>query len=79
MQQDVFLFAGTIRENIAYGRLDATEAEIDAAARRARLGGLIDGLPEGLDTVVGERGVRLSGGRSSASPSRGSSSRTRRS
>ncbi|KOX50242.1 ABC transporter ATP-binding protein [Methylobacterium sp. 1973] len=62
VQQDVFLFAGTIRENIAYGRLDATEAEIDAAARRARLGGLIDGLPEGLDTVVGERGVRLSGG-----------------
>jgi ATP-binding cassette, subfamily B, bacterial len=62
VQQDVFLFAGTIRENIAYGRLDATEAEIDAAARRARLGGLIDTLPEGLDTVVGERGVRLSGG-----------------
>ena len=62
VQQDVFLFAGTIRENIAYGRLDVTEAEIDAAARRARLGGLIDGLPEGLDTVVGERGVRLSGG-----------------
>ena len=62
VQQDVFLFAGTIRDNIAYGRLDATEAEIDAAARRARLGGLIDGLPEGLDTVVGERGVRLSGG-----------------
>ncbi|MGU3544780.1 ABC transporter ATP-binding protein [Methylobacterium sp. A52T] len=62
VQQDVFLFAGTIRENIAYGRLDAAEAEIDAAARRARLGGLIDSLPEGLDTVVGERGVRLSGG-----------------
>ena len=62
VQQDVFLFAGTIRENIAYGRLDATEAEIDAAARRARLGELIDSLPEGLATVVGERGVRLSGG-----------------
>jgi len=62
VQQDVFLFAGTIRENIAYGRLDATEAEIDAAARRARLGALLDSLPEGLDTVVGERGVRLSGG-----------------
>ncbi|MEE7450132.1 multidrug ABC transporter ATP-binding protein [Methylobacterium radiotolerans] len=62
VQQDVFLFAGTIRENIAYGRLDATEAEIDAAARRARLGGLIDSLADGLDTVVGERGVRLSGG-----------------
>ena len=62
VQQDVFLFAGTIRENIAYGRLDATEAEIDQAARRARLGALIDSLPTGLDTVVGERGVRLSGG-----------------
>ncbi|GJE14285.1 MULTISPECIES: ABC transporter ATP-binding protein [Methylobacterium] len=62
VQQDVFLFAGTIRENIAYGRLDASEAEIDAAARRARLGALLDSLPEGLDTVVGERGVRLSGG-----------------
>jgi ATP-binding cassette subfamily B protein len=62
VQQDVFLFAGTIRENIAYGRLDATEAEIDAAARRARLGALLDSLPEGVDTVVGERGVRLSGG-----------------
>jgi ATP-binding cassette subfamily B protein len=60
--QDVFLFAGTIRENIAYGRLDATEAEILEAARRARLGALIAELPEGLDTVVGERGVRLSGG-----------------
>ncbi|MCJ2049300.1 ABC transporter ATP-binding protein [Methylobacterium sp. J-070] len=62
VQQDVFLFAGTMRENIAYGRLDATEAEIDQAARRARLGSLIDALPDGLDTVVGERGVRLSGG-----------------
>ena len=62
VQQDVFLFAGTIRENIAYGRLDASEAEILQAARRARLGDLIAGLPEGLDTVVGERGVRLSGG-----------------
>ena len=62
VQQDVFLFAGTIRENIAYGRLDASEAEIAEAARRARHGALIDGLPDGLDTVVGERGVRLSGG-----------------
>ncbi|AWN37060.1 ABC transporter ATP-binding protein [Methylobacterium radiodurans] len=62
VQQDVFLFAGTIRENIAYGRLDASEAEILEAARRARLSDLIAGLPEGLDTVVGERGVKLSGG-----------------
>ena len=60
--QDVFLFAGTIRENIAYGRLDASEAEIRAAARRARLEDTIAALPEGLDTVVGERGVKLSGG-----------------
>ena len=58
----MFLFAGTIRENIAYGRLGATEAEILDAARRARLGGLIDDLPAGLDTLIGERGVKLSGG-----------------
>ena len=62
VQQDVFLFAGTIRENIAYGRLDASEAEILDAAARARLDGLIASLPEGLDTVIGERGVKLSGG-----------------
>ncbi len=62
VQQDVFLFAGTIRENIAYGRLDAKEAEIIEAARRARLGGMIADLPDGLDTVIGERGVKLSGG-----------------
>ena len=62
VQQDVFLFAGTIRENIAYGRLDATDEEIWEAARRARLEAMIAGLPDGLDTVVGERGVKLSGG-----------------
>ncbi|MGA0561412.1 ABC transporter ATP-binding protein [Ancylobacter sp. VNQ12] len=62
VQQDVFLFGGTIRENIAYGRLDASEAEIVEAARRARLDGLLAELPEGLDTLVGERGVKLSGG-----------------
>ncbi len=62
VQQDVFLFAGTIRENIAYGRLDASEAEITVAARRARLEAVIADLPAGLDTVVGERGVKLSGG-----------------
>lgn len=62
VQQDVFLFAGTIRENIAYGRLGATDAEIREAARRARLAEVIDALPEGLDTPVGERGVKLSGG-----------------
>ena len=62
VQQDVFLFAGTIRENIAYGRLGASDADIAEAARRARLDGMIAGLPEGLSTVIGERGVKLSGG-----------------
>jgi len=62
VQQDVFLFAGSIRDNIAYGRLDATEDEIVEAARRARLDGVIAALPQGLDTVIGERGVKLSGG-----------------
>lgn len=60
--QDVFLFAGTIRDNIAYGRLGATEAEIAEAARRARLDDVIAALPAGLDTIIGERGVKLSGG-----------------
>jgi ATP-binding cassette subfamily B protein len=62
VQQDVFLFGGTIRENIAYGRLGASDAEIMEAARRAQLDELIGNLPEGLDTRVGERGVKLSGG-----------------
>ena len=62
VQQDVFLFAGTIRENIAYGRLEAGEAEIVEAARRARLDGVIAALPDGFDTIIGERGVKLSGG-----------------
>lgn len=62
VQQDVFLFGGTIRENIAYGRLGASDDDILEAARRARLDSMIDSLPEGLDTVVGERGVKLSGG-----------------
>ncbi|WP_421594912.1 ABC transporter ATP-binding protein [Rahnella sp. PD4] len=62
VQQDVFLFGGTIRENIAYGKLDASEAEIRLAASRARLDDVIDALPLGMDTVIGERGVKLSGG-----------------
>ncbi len=62
VQQDVFLFAGSIRDNIAYGKLDATEAELWEAARRARLDDMISQLPEGLDTIIGERGVKLSGG-----------------
>lgn len=60
--QDVYLFGGTLRENIAYGRLDATEAQILAAAEAAQLSDMIARLPEGLDTLVGERGVMLSGG-----------------
>ena len=62
VQQDVFLFAGTVRENILYGRLDATDAELWEAARRARLDGVIRSLPQEMDTVIGERGVKLSGG-----------------
>jgi ATP-binding cassette subfamily B protein len=62
VQQDVFLFAGTIRENIAYGKLGASDGEIMEAARRARLEAFIESLPDGLATVVGERGVKLSGG-----------------
>lgn len=62
VQQDVFLFSGTIRENIAYGKLNAELPEIWEAARRAHLEELIENLPEGMDTVIGERGVKLSGG-----------------
>lgn len=62
VQQDVFLFAGTLRDNIAYGRLGASDEEILEAARRAQLEELIESLPQGLDTLIGERGVKLSGG-----------------
>jgi len=62
VQQDVFLFGGTVRENVAYGRLGASEAEILEAVRRARLDEVVAALPDGLDTVIGERGVKLSGG-----------------
>lgn len=62
VQQDVFLFDGSIRENIAYGKLGATDEELWDAARRAQLEDVIRALPEGLDTLIGERGVKLSGG-----------------
>ncbi len=62
MQQDVFLFDGSVRDNIAYGRHDATDAEIEDAARRANAHEFIERLPEGYDTFIGERGVKLSGG-----------------
>ncbi|WPK12535.1 ABC transporter ATP-binding protein [Lysinibacillus louembei] len=62
VQQDVFLFDGTIRENIAYGNLNASEEDIWHAAKRAQLEEVIRALPEGMDTLIGERGVKLSGG-----------------
>jgi ATP-binding cassette subfamily B protein len=60
--QETYLFHATIRENIAYGRMDATQAEIEAAARAAAIHDRIVELPRGYDTVVGERGYKLSGG-----------------
>ncbi|MEP6491920.1 MAG: ABC transporter ATP-binding protein [bacterium] len=62
VQQDVFLFDGSVRDNIAYGRHDATDAEVEDAARRANAHEFIDKLPERYDTFIGERGVKLSGG-----------------
>ena len=62
VQQDVYIFAGSIRENIAYGKKDATQEEIEAAAKSANIHEFIMGLEEGYDTYVGERGTRLSGG-----------------
>ena len=62
VQQDVYLFDGTIRENIAYGKPDATDEEIKEAARRANMDNFIMQLPEQYDTYVGEKGTRLSGG-----------------
>ncbi|MFD0679896.1 MULTISPECIES: ABC transporter ATP-binding protein [unclassified Paenibacillus] len=62
VQQDVFLFSGTIKENISYGKLDASDAEIWDAAKRAQLEDFIKQQPQGMETVIGERGVKLSGG-----------------
>lgn len=62
ISQDVFLFDGTIRDNIRDGKDDATDAEIEEAARRAQLGSVIEALPKGLDTIVGPNGSNLSGG-----------------
>jgi ATP-binding cassette subfamily B protein/subfamily B ATP-binding cassette protein MsbA len=62
VQQEVFLFDGSVRDNIAYGRHSATDAEVEDAARRANAHEFIVHLPEGYDTFVGERGVKLSGG-----------------
>ncbi|MGB3798413.1 MAG: ATP-binding cassette domain-containing protein, partial [Lewinella sp.] len=60
--QEVLLFGGSIRENITYGKLNATEEEIRAAAKQANALDFIDGFPEGMDTIVGDRGIQLSGG-----------------
>lgn len=62
VQQDVYLFCGTVRENIAYGKPDATMDEIIDAAKKANIHDFIEELPDGYDTFVGERGTRLSGG-----------------
>lgn len=62
VQQDVYLFGGTIRENIGYGKEDATDEEIAEAARKANIHDFIMTLPDGYDSYVGERGTRLSGG-----------------
>lgn len=60
--QDVFLFHGTVRDNVAYGRPEASDADVEAAARIAEAHEFIVGLPDGYDTIVGERGQKLSGG-----------------
>src|SRR5258707_14519227 len=62
VQQDVFLFDGSVRDNIAYGRRDASDAEVEDAARLANAHEFIDRLPERYETFIGERGVKLSGG-----------------
>ena len=62
VQQDVYLFEGTIRENIAYGKPGASDEEIIKAAKRANIDAFVESLPDGYDTFVGERGARLSGG-----------------
>ncbi|EAE7466899.1 ABC transporter ATP-binding protein [Listeria monocytogenes] len=62
VQQDIFLFSGTVRENIAYGKLDASEEEIEHVVKLAHLSKVVEEMPDGLDTIIGERGVKLSGG-----------------
>ncbi|EAF2808706.1 ABC transporter ATP-binding protein [Listeria monocytogenes] len=62
VQQDVFLFSGTVRENIAYGKLDASDEAIEHVVKLAHLSKVVEEMPDGLDTIIGERGVKLSGG-----------------
>lgn len=81
VQQDVFLFDGSVRDNIAYGRHDASDEEVEDAARRANAHEFIIRLPEQYDTFIGERGVKLSGGQQASSsglPSHAPSWRRRR-
>lgn len=62
VQQEVYLFSGTVYENIVYGRMEASRQEVEEAARRAGAHEFIMGLKDGYDTYIGERGVKLSGG-----------------
>ncbi|KLV21879.1 ABC transporter ATP-binding protein [Bacillus altitudinis] len=62
VQQEIYLFHGTIRENILYGKLDASDEEVWQAVEKAQLKDLVNSLPNGLDTIIGERGMMLSGG-----------------
>ena len=62
VQQDVYLFSGSVRDNIAYGKPEATFEEIVEAAKKANIHDFVQSLPDGYDTLVGERGARLSGG-----------------
>jgi ATP-binding cassette subfamily B protein len=62
VQQDVFLFTGSIRDNILYGKVDADDEEIIEAAKRANIHEFVQGLPDGYDTYIGEKGIKLSGG-----------------
>jgi ABC-type multidrug transport system fused ATPase/permease subunit len=66
--QDVFLFHGTVRENILFGKPNATEEEMIRAAEIANASEFIDHMPNGYDTLIGERGVKLSGGQKQRSP-----------
>ena len=78
VSQETYLFHASVRENLRFARPDATDEELEEAARTARIHDLIVSLPDGYDTIVGERGYRFSGGRSSAWRSRAPSCATRR-
>ena len=79
VQQDVFLFDGSVRDNIAYARAKASDAEIEEAARNAHAHEFISLLPQGYETLVGERGLKLSGGQRQTINSAGAIGRPRNS